>query len=47
VKWTFLTGRAPEHEVRELKEDDPPSENPTATTGPAPNPPKPQPEGHD
>ena len=47
VKWTALTGRAPEHEVREVKEDDPPNENPTATSGPAPNPPNPQPEGHD
>jgi formate dehydrogenase gamma subunit len=45
VKWTVLTGRAPEHEVRELKED-PPSQNPTATSGPAPTPPNSQPEGH-
>jgi formate dehydrogenase gamma subunit len=47
VKWTFLTGRAPEHELRELGDENPPRQKPTATPGPAPTPSNPQPEGHD
>jgi thiosulfate reductase cytochrome b subunit len=47
VKWTFLTGRAPEPELRDLAEENSPNQEPTATTGPAPTTPNPQPEGHD
>jgi formate dehydrogenase gamma subunit len=44
IKWTFLTGRAPEHEVREMQNDDPPNPNPSDTPGPAPAPPHSPPE---
>ena len=35
VKWTFLTGRAPEHEVRETTADDPAGSSPAASAAPA------------
>ena len=34
VKWTFITGHAPEHEIRELKNDDPPADPPAAPGAP-------------
>ena len=42
VKWTFLTGRAPEHEVREVSGEDPANPAPN----PEPNPPTPSPGGY-
>ena len=41
VKWTFLTGRAPEHEVREEEEEEVPAEPPAKGEGgpPAKSPP--------
>jgi hypothetical protein len=36
LKWTFLTGRAPEHEVREGCEPEPEAEKPAAKPSPGP-----------
>jgi formate dehydrogenase gamma subunit len=47
VKWTFLTGRAPEHEMREMPEENSPNTKPDATPGPAPATPHSQPEVDD
>jgi formate dehydrogenase gamma subunit len=44
VKWTFLTGRAPEHEVREMSDKDSTGQKSDVPPGPAPNPPTSQPE---
>jgi len=47
VKWTFLTGRGPQHEVRELTEENSPDPAPPATPGPAQPTPHSQAEGDD
>jgi hypothetical protein len=47
VKWTFLTGRAPEHELREQTEENRPEQSSPAIPGPAQATPHPQPEGDD
>jgi formate dehydrogenase gamma subunit len=44
IKWTFLTGRAPEHEVRETTEQNPPNQTNPGPAAPTPNP---QSEGDD
>ncbi len=37
VKWTFLTGRGPEHEVREMSEEDAPDQSNNTSAGPNPS----------
>jgi len=46
IKWTLLTGRAPEHEVRESEADSASGKQPPPGAGPAPAP-HPRPEGDD
>jgi formate dehydrogenase gamma subunit len=46
IKWTALTGRAPEHEVREIENESTSEEKPSDGSSPTPTP-HPQPEGDD
>ena len=46
IKWTLLTGRAPEHEVRENPDESAPTQKPSGIPGPAATP-HPQSEGDD
>jgi hypothetical protein len=45
VKWTFLTGRGPEHEVRESTAEDAPNPNVDPPPAPASDAANPHPEG--